>query len=274
LTESCAEWLAGLCAAEFWSMEEDRECISRIARELDWLIRSIIIGFFADSRDATLEREDSWISPRVDLGLKGVSAPPSNPPTLSVLGSPGSPCSTGVRSDLPKLSRLFLAKMLTSGDPSAGLLMLRRPVEWLLFSSTLFVTPRVLSRSLKALTVTGAIEGEAAVDIAGLAILGMIGGAAVVDFGAVIVVVEDGLDDGKPGDRGSAGMAPDDVFPGICSSDEILELSPLPAGGPDDLGPVLVVFQLLLDAASWLSSSTSWEVLDLPATPTASLNLL
>jgi hypothetical protein len=80
-----------------------------------------------------------------------------------------------------------------AGDPSDGLLMLRRPVERPVDSSLLIAALEV-SRSLNALTVTGATDGVAAVGIAVFGIFVMLWLLAAVDFDAIMVVVEDALD--------------------------------------------------------------------------------
>lgn len=55
----------------------------------------------------------------------------------------------------------------------------------------------------------------------------------------------------------------------------VAPLSPRAMGLAGGLGPVAVVLELLFDAASWKSpSSPSCDAECLPATPTASLNLL
>lgn len=61
-----------------------------------------------------------------------------------------------------------------------------RPVE-----ASLFVAFWEVSRSLNALTVTGATEGVAAVGMVAFAILGMLCPLVVVDLEPVMVVAED-----------------------------------------------------------------------------------
>ena len=77
--------------------------------------------------------------------------------------------------------------------------------------------------------------------------------------------------------------APDDAFPDVWRLEEngeanvevVAPLSPRARGLAGGLGPVVVVLELFFDAASWKSpSSPSWVAAGLPATPTASLNLL
>jgi hypothetical protein len=113
-----------------------------------------------------------------------------------------------------------------------------------------------MSCSLKAVTVTGAIVGEATVGKAAFARIGMAAPPVVVDLDAAIVDVEDAFDDdGKPGDRVSpAGTGVGDVgpgvFPGACISEGVLALSVKIEGPEDSFGAVLAVFQLFLDAPS------------------------
>lgn len=140
------------------------------------------------SLEETLElAAEACMSATPLVGLNGVSVLPSR---LTVSSRPDRTCNPGVRSDTARLSRLVLPERPIDVDASDGLLTLRLPVERPIDSSLL--TPLLdVSRSLNAVTVTGATDGVAAVGVAAFAILGMLCPLAEFDFEVVIVVADD-----------------------------------------------------------------------------------
>jgi hypothetical protein len=160
------------------------------------------------------------------------------------------------------LSRLAFPETSRRGEASFGLLMLRRPEERP-EDSALLTALREVSRSLKALTVTGATEAVAAVGIEAFAILGIVCPLAVVDLEAVMVVAVD-FDCGGTCEEPSPMPRPDVEFPDVCTSEAICDasvefvtaLSPRDKGLEGGFHPVAAVLELLLDAVSWKSPSS------------------
>jgi hypothetical protein len=231
-------------------MDEDLERLLPMEK----VMRSITAGFLRASPDGRRDEVDEARTSVTPLGLSGVSVLPSILNTSSLLERPGA----AILSPTTTLSSPAFIDKLGVGSPSPGLLILLRPaVRPTDGSSMRDVAPRVVSLSITPCAITGAMVGVAVAGAAAFVILAMLWPLDIVVLEAVMVVIEDAMEECVTGECESAVAMPEDSLD-VGTSEDMVEskvelvapLSPLGSEVMEPLEAELIVLELFLDAPS------------------------